>query len=75
MRIRLLARVQHPDGHWCDRGEIAEWPDHVRPPHRLEQKGPDKIDYDPTNGIDANHSSGEVVDVPLFEQVKEVPHV
>jgi len=74
MRIRLLTRTQHPDGHWCDRGEIVDWPDTVRPPHRLEQKTADQIDYDPGNGLDANHTSGTVIDVPLYEEVKEDHH-
>lgn len=74
MRIRLLTKAQHPDGHWLDRGAVTDWPDDIRPPHRLVQKSPDRIDYDPENGLDANHTSGKVEDQPLFEEVKEDHH-
>lgn len=74
MKIRLLTRAQHPDGSWHDRGAVVDWPEGVRPPHRLQQNTPDVIDYDPANGLDANHMSGHVVDVPLYEEVKEDHH-
>jgi hypothetical protein len=74
MRIRLLTRTQHPDGHWIERGEVTDWPDDVKPPYRLQQKSADLIDYDPANGLDANHTSGNITDVPLFEEVKEDHH-
>lgn len=74
MLIRLLARAQHPDGHWCERDEVVDWPDAIKPPHRLAQQSADKIDYDPTNGLDANHTSGKVESVPLFEVIEDKPH-
>lgn len=70
MRIRLLAPMIF-NGHRCEPGDIVDLPDGVRGPYHAVRRKPDVIDYDPQNGIDANHTPGHLVDEPLFEEVKD----
>lgn len=52
-------------------GAIVEIGDKDRGPHRAHRRQPDRIDYGTDPAIDANRNLGEIVDVPLFEEVKE----
>lgn len=70
MRIRLKAPFFFT-GHLYQPGDVVDLPDGVRGPHRAVQLGPDRIDYDPSNGLDANHTPGQIVDEPLYDEVKE----
>lgn len=70
-RVRLLDRC-HVGGSIHERGDEVVLLAGVRGPHRAVQKTPHKIDYDPKNGIDANHTVGEFDDVPLYEVIEEI---
>jgi hypothetical protein len=72
MRIRLKERCQFL-GRIYERGEEVILPDGVRGPHRTVQKSMDKIDYGTNPPIDANRIIGDVVDVPLYEEVADQP--
>ena len=73
MKIRLLAPTQL-NGHVHQTGDVVDWPDDVKPPHRMRQMTADRIDYDPANGLDANRIAGQMVDEPLYVEVKEDRH-
>lgn len=69
MKIRLKERCFF-QGHLHQAGDVITLPDGMRGPHRAVRKGAPAIDYDPGNGLDANHTIGETVDEPLFEEIE-----
>lgn len=69
-RIRLRARCLI-DGAIHERGEIVILPAGVRGPHRAERRTADQIDYGDDPPIDANRQLGEIVDVPLYDELPD----
>lgn len=70
MRIRLKAPFFF-NNHRYEPGEIVDLPEGVPGPHKSRAVSPDRIDYDPANGLDANHVPGEVALEPLFDVVED----
>lgn len=69
-RYRLTAPAQM-DGAVRGRGHEFTLAEGQMGPHRAVRVTHDHIDYDPANGIDANHVPGEMKDEPLYEEVKD----
>lgn len=70
MRIRLKAPFFFAN-HLYQPGEIVDLPEGVPGPHKSRAVSPDRIDYDPANGLDANHVPGEAALEPLFDVVED----
>jgi hypothetical protein len=70
MKIRLHEPFFF-QGHLYKRGEVVTLPAGIPGPMRAVRRGADKIDYDPANGIDANHVPGKIEDVPLFDIIEK----
>jgi|HubBroStandDraft_4_1064222.scaffolds.fasta_scaffold640171_2 hypothetical protein len=70
MRIRLKEACQF-GGRLCAAGEIVTLPDGVKGPHRAVRKTHDRIDYSTNPPIDANRLLGDVIDVPLYDEVSD----
>ena len=70
MRIHLHERA-FIGGALHERGAIVDLPEGVEGPHRAVQQEAHKIDYDPGNGLDANHTVGKSENVPLFDIVND----
>lgn len=71
MKIRLHARA-FIGGVLHERGAIVDLPKGVKGPHRAKEiEQADKIDYDPSNGLDANRERRRVEDVALYDVVEE----
>ena len=70
----MLIRLHEPafiDNHRYNAGDVVRLKPGVKGPHRTIRMSADTIDYDPANGIDANHVPPKMKDVPLFEIVEE----
>jgi hypothetical protein len=72
MRIRLKEACQF-GGRLCAAGEVVTLAEGVRGPHRAVRKTQDRIDYGTSPPIDANRILGDVVDVPLYDEVHDEP--
>lgn len=70
MRIRLKAPFFFAN-HLYQPGEIVDLPEGVPGPHKSRAVAPDRIDYDPANGLDANHVPGDTALDPLFDVVED----
>lgn len=70
MRIRLKAPFFF-NNHLYQPGDVVDLPEGLRGPHRSVQQTPDKIDYDPANGLDANHTPGKIADEALYDVIEE----
>lgn len=74
-RIRLLTAC-HIGGKICEAGEIVMLADGDRGPHKAVHRSHDRIDYGTNPPVDANRILGDIIDVPLFEEIEEEePHV
>jgi hypothetical protein len=72
MRIRLKEACQF-GGRLCAAGEVVTLAEGVRGPHRAVRKTHDRIDYGTSPPIDANRILGDVVDLPLYDEVHDEP--
>jgi hypothetical protein len=70
MRIRLKEACQF-GGRLCAAGDVVTLAEGVRGPHRAVRKTQDRIDYGTSPPIDANRILGDVVDVPLYDEVPD----
>lgn len=69
-RIKLLERA-HVNGRIHEAGEEIVLGDGDPGPHRVERLSEDRIDY--SGGADAVRIVGEVRDVPLYEELGDMP--
>lgn len=70
MKIRLHEKT-FIHGRIHEPGEIVEVAHKEDGPHRAMRRMHDTIDYEPGNGLDANHVPGAHVDKPLFDMVED----